>query len=383
MKFISLIALLGLSLTAYSQLKSGAITYQSTVTNNSNQVKKTPFEDDFETPPDYTYHSTTQFNENYFLSKTELERNNYTVLINRKTSSVSYSMADDYSKTIEFFDLSKSMEEIEKMSESIENYGYEEESMEYNNESGYHEDFYRELLSMPPRDTVVIQTTETREILGYHCKKVIIKIKGEIIQTVWYAEELSGLSDLFKIHKSIKGLALLVEMKTPAYTIVSEVTEISTTDGLKEIEAFSLPAGYDLDLGTIYVSDGEEDESSYDFSSSPDFVSFDGRKEFIKQVAAELEKTIKEVRSKKDNYYYYSIDFQISIDEQGKISDITYEADANDIPEKKMEALILRLKKNVKVQPAALYGKPVTGKLELNYSNSGTEMGPEQYYDEE
>ncbi len=382
MKLISLLALLGFSLSAYAQMKSGAVTYKTSVVSNQETEEYEGLGD----LSDYSFTYTTQFNENYFLSKSELGMINYTSLVDRKTGSMIYSMTSEISKTIEFIDLTKSMNQIKEMTE-YNDYGpysdEEEPDIEETNPDGYHEDFYKELLSMKPKDTVIVSTTETKQILGYNCKKVILKIKGGIIETVWYTEELPELNDLFKIHSSIRGLALYVHIKTEMYTTLSEVTEISAANGLNEVESFTVQEGYNLDLGSIYVSDGEVSEFANSYFTFPDFVLFQDREKLIQQLTAELEKTIKESSSKEDRYHYYYIDLEIKISDQGRITEINFEEDATDIPEKKMNAMVNRLKKNVKIDPATVYGKPVASKLDLNFSGSDNEVDPAQYYDEE
>jgi GLPGLI family protein len=379
MKLISFLALWGLALPVFAQMKSGAITYKTTVESNEDVEGSEELGD----LNNYSFDYTTQFNENYLLSKSELGMINYTSLVDRKTGSMIYSMTSEISKTVEFIDLTKSMNQLK---ETLLDYPYIEEEeieMEEVNPDGYHEDFYKELLSMPPKDTVIIRTTETKQILGYNCKKVILKIKGGVVETVWYTEELPELNDLFKIHSSIRGLALSVHIKTELYSTLSDVTEISPENGLNEVESFTVPEGYNLDLGSIYVSDGEVSEFANSYFTFPDFVLFQDREKLIQQLTAELEKTIKESSSKEDRYHYYYFDLEIEISDQGRITEINFEEDATDIPEKKMNAMVNRLKKNVKIDPATVYGKPVASKLDLNFSGSDNEVDPAQYYDEE
>lgn len=67
------------------------------------------------------------------------------------------------------------------------------------------------------------KTDETKEILGYKCKKVIITV-NEIETEVYYTTELPNVSS--NIPNEIDGFPLQTILTLEAFTVVSTVTEI-------------------------------------------------------------------------------------------------------------------------------------------------------------
>lgn len=388
MKSISFIVLFVLSFTTYSQIKSGIIVYTSSYTVDIDpELDIDPYKGpEAEEINNQVFTYTTQFNENYFRSKSGVGTNDYQVLIDRKTGGMVYVMTSDISKTVQFIDLTKSMKQMEEMNDydDFDPYSYEDEENEENDSPGYHEDFYQELLRMKPKDTVIIRTGETKEILGYNCKKVILKIKGNLTETVWYTEELPELNDLSKIHSSIKGIALSVHTESSGlYSSQTDVTELKATpDELSGDQKLEVPEGYILDIGTIYTNNGEIEPYSSPYSSLPDFISFQDKEKLSEQIHVELKKAMKASESKEEPYYYFYFNLEIFMNENGKISEIIQKDESAVLSEKKMNAILKKLKKTIAIQPVTIYGKPIPFKLELSYSGS-SEVGPAQYYDGE
>ncbi len=99
-----------------------------------------------------------------------------------------------------------------------------------------------------PKGTVEV-TKETRNIVGYNCKKAIVTTDDDGVKTtyeVWFTEELGGKDANFDnpLYKDINGVMLEFTMKSPQAVMKFSATSIEK----KSVSAkdFEIPSDYTL-----------------------------------------------------------------------------------------------------------------------------------------
>lgn len=101
-------------------------------------------------------------------------------------------------------------------------------------------------IDQAPKTSVNV-TGETKEILGYTCKKAIITIEGEDTQLiVYYTDELGSQALNFDNpqFKDIDGLMLEYEIPQEEFTMQFTATSIEKTN--VDDSAFTIPEGYQI-----------------------------------------------------------------------------------------------------------------------------------------
>lgn len=173
---------------------------------------------------------------------------------------------NENNKTMHCIDLSPSDGEGLMDSEEY----YEEEEPEEEADPYVGKDFYKKLLEMPERrDTIVYRSEETKDILGYTCKKVVMKVgKDETI--FWTTDQIAKSQGFGTLDKYLSGAVLEVESKNQVFTYRFNATEIQNTCTLSENEIPKLPDGYHLWLGIFYKTKQADNYAPND--KVPDYI---------------------------------------------------------------------------------------------------------------
>lgn len=99
-------------------------------------------------------------------------------------------------------------------------------------------------------DSEIEIRNETKEILGYECKRAVIKVEGPGGKTVrmnaWFTEELGDNSNYFDTpeFRDIKGIMLQFEMHAPQFNMIFTAADIDTKKVSKK--QFEIPEGYEM-----------------------------------------------------------------------------------------------------------------------------------------
>lgn len=88
-------------------------------------------------------------------------------------------------------------------------------------------------------------TGETKEILGYKCKEVIITSEDESEIIVYVTEEIAPKNNKSNYGSSVKGFALQIEVEQPMFNMIMTATNIEKK--VKDKKAFDtkIPDGYE------------------------------------------------------------------------------------------------------------------------------------------
>lgn len=89
-------------------------------------------------------------------------------------------------------------------------------------------------------------TDETKEILGYTCKKAYIEDESGNLTTYWYSEEIEAPKTETEYFKtSLPGMPLGFEIETPEITMIFTATELNhEVKNEKELFNMEIPEGY-------------------------------------------------------------------------------------------------------------------------------------------
>lgn len=370
----TLIALLAITstLSATAQIKAGRITYETEIKNYYNTEAfdgKKSEPDTFATSSTYTI----DFNERYirtFIGMDEL-LTDYISIQDKSTGKIYFATLTEEDKTIHFIDLDRDY--IDDPDPEYYN-DYEEQKPDLDH---YHEGFYMDLLRMPVNDTVVIATDETKEILGFTCKKYIMKIKSQTI-TLWATNEVTGIEQSYNFPKQITGLILELYLKEKKESLHTIATVFSTQTTLTNDNIAFVPEGYTLSLGTLYVDsyDIQHSINPYALQDNPGFITEPSDYTKVMQsICKEIDNAISPALKKE--YHYAFAEVLITIDEKGKITLVAsqdayeYSEGMENKPDIDYKKLAKNIEKNYSFsQPFQLSGKPVTSTLTLSYSYS-------------
>ena len=109
------------------------------------------------------------------------------------------------------------------------------------------EDIEKEIKEAP--ETTVLNTSETKEIAGYTCKKAIVKMKEKGSETetelvVYYTEEVASakMNEMNPLYKDIPGTMLEYSMNENGMNMF--LTAISVEKGKIAASEFEMPEGF-------------------------------------------------------------------------------------------------------------------------------------------
>ena len=88
----------------------------------------------------------------------------------------------------------------------------------------------------------VTETTETKTIAGYECKKAIIKSSKGESYTCWYTTQMANIPSKYKMLDNIKGFPLEYEVADNGMTLKMTALSVSTTG--VDSSVFTIPSGY-------------------------------------------------------------------------------------------------------------------------------------------
>lgn len=292
-------------------------------------------------------------------------------LEDKTTGKATNSFVNREDKYVQFYYDDSNESEEEDSGQEFEKPYYVDDETDLDN---YHEDFYKDLMKIKPRveDTILETTDETRTILGYTCKKSILKINGKETIVAWSTTEITGLENMFKLTRFIKGTILSYYSKNSYFEMQIDAVELNQNFDLVEKDLYSLPNGYTLLLSTIYYNmyEQEEDINPVSQMEIPLFVKFPYAKETVEKIISEIEKSI-HFKEKDDEYV--NVRVAITYDEKGAISLVEFTDDTESLAAKNSfdkKLLTNELKKNCGLnQPITLYDKaiPVTMKIDYSY----------------
>lgn len=222
--------------------------------------------------------------------------------------------------------------------------------------SDHSKDFYRELLDIPLNDTVVYHSKETKTILGYLCKKEVLKIGKDETQTYWVTDEIKSFNGYNGMDKYFTGTYLEVTLTNAVYSYTMEATEVKPTHTLKENEVISLPEGYRLFLGEFPDMD-ESDHHVVNDNYIPEFVS----------VGDHFEENQKKIVDAYLQFYDFSEEamydrLTIEINPTGNITKVDGSISSSEAESQK---LLKAIQKKCVLDPVTLYGKAVPCRFEL------------------
>lgn len=348
------------ALSANAQILEGRVNYETEITGY--------YDSEYSDTSTSISTYTVDFNERYirtFIGMDEL-MTDYISVNDKTTGKTYFASLNEMEKTVHFINLDFETPEI---TDDYYDGEYEEEKPDLEH---YHENFYLDLLQMPLNDTIVIPTDETKEILGFTCKKYIMKTQGQVI-TIWTTEQIKGLEQYYSLPKPITGLVMELYLKDKRESVHTIATFFSTQTTLTTKGIDFVPEGYQLDLGTIYMDVYPEEDYGVpiyfdipDFMEAPEYVSV------VNAIEKEIGKSISPSALKESGYIYF--DVLVMVDEKGKITGIVPVDEYSD-----PSVDINKLNKNVKKKCAfkqgfKLNGAPVKSSFTINYTHTSYDV---------
>lgn len=331
----------------HAQMTSGTIVYQVNYDYLLESV-----EDD--TDPSFF---TIEFNEHYRKSYASAEwmQEEYITISDLTTKTDYFYNLNKTEKSMHCIDLSPLPEEETNSWMDGEEEWIEEP--EDTPEIDLSKDFYKQLLAMPSKnDTVVYHSKETKDILGYTCKKVVLKIGKETTNVYWVTDEISGSEDLGSLSAYFSGTILQMSSDNGMSHYAYEATEIRNTSKLKEKELPELPNGYHLYLGVFYAADR--------FGLGGDTPNY-----------IDLGKHFKENRSTVLKIYRAIYDipaesyetFTVEVNEKGVVTAINMNSSSTQLyADDHTAKLLKKVQKKVVFEPVLLSGKAVPFRMDLS-----------------
>jgi GLPGLI family protein len=345
MKLFFLLLFLGIAVPGFTQLTSGEVTYST-----KQWVK---YEDD-PTRKDTTAETgsiSVLFNEDNFLSTTKGQYYTKSYLFDRKTlKRISSSLSED-DKTVEIIDLDK-LAKLGELNDWNDENRITFEVIEEPEKVDL-EHFQKDLMQKIAKDTSLLFSSEAKNILGYNCQKMVVKIKNGKTSTIWFTSEIQGLNDLCNPYPSlIKGMVLKDSTETSRYISVSEVSAIKPGANLIENLRFKIPEGYVLFCGDVYLNNPNEN-----LALNADVISFDESQPAMDVLATEINLAVRQSFKSENDLPNAYLALTLRIDEKGKVTEVVKSITSDYYyPDVDMKKLSAAIKKKCVFEPTLLYG---------------------------
>lgn len=220
----------------------------------------------------------------------------------------------------------------------------------------------------PGKDTIVVESDETKTIIGFVCRKAILKIRNEQTWTIWYTPEITGLENLFELGNVVKGTVLSYTSEDRFGSHHADAVELDKSATFAEKDLFIIPEGYYLRLKPVYVYSDLHYVPIEEQLRTPSFLSFGSPKEIVQRIISEMDKSI---TVKDPEFPGTHFNVSIFFDEKGTVSRIVFDNEADDKKAKfNKTQLINEITQHCSLkEPATLYGKAVPVELKINYSH--------------
>ena len=303
-------------------------------------------------PDDSTFSSLSiDFNSKYTRRTETIDHQTNITVFNKATKDIYVALRNNEENFIRYYQ-SREVEEPQPE----ENPGKEQ----------YKDNFYIDLLTRPPLDTVVIQTDETKIISGFVCKETILKLPDGDIILVWSTDSLPGLEEYGQISDRVKGTTVMSEMISKTYYSRIQLVNIDRTNKIDEQQLIPFPEGLILDLGNVLMDDQQLAEMNVMGYGLPYFIDHPDFTITLDKMKAMLDKS-EAFQSFSDNPSVFDfVKLDVEVHKTGKISRIVFQTNS-DVTESRTRSILDELKRKCTFKQVTINNKVVPFQFHIYY----------------